>query len=290
MPGFARRAAGAVARPLLEAATGKAEAAELARRFGSGEEPFWGAAVVFDETLKGRLVSAEMRARLGGLSSYEVVREDLERVARERPASDFLARMTYLELKLRLPELLLMRVDKMTMATSVEARVPFLDHHLVEYAMGVPRALKVEGRSGKHVLKRALEGVLPRDVLYRPKRGFGAPVEGWFRGASAAELGVARDELRLTPTGAARLRLCRAPLRRAPPRRARPRLPPLGAPQPEPLVRALDRGERKLTGMDRMNRIRIKDLKSQICLLVFPILSILSIPVNSFVHHPGSLP
>ena len=188
LPSFARRAAGAVARPLVSAATGKAEAAELARRFGANEALFWGAAIVFDETLKGQLVSAELRARTAGLSSYEVVREDLERVARERPASDFLARMTYLELKLRLPELLLMRVDKMTMATSVEARVPFLDHHLVEYAMGVPRALKVEGRSGKHVLKRALEAVLPRDVLYRRKRGFGAPVESWFRGASAAEL------------------------------------------------------------------------------------------------------
>src|SRR5919107_2784412 len=81
-----------------------------------------------------------------------------------------------------------MRVDKITMATSVEARVPFLDHHLVEYALGLSRALKVEGASGKHVLKRALEAVLPRDLLYRPKRGFGAPVEGWFRGSSAAEL------------------------------------------------------------------------------------------------------
>jgi asparagine synthase (glutamine-hydrolysing) len=187
-PRLARRAAGALASPLVTAATGNAEASELARRFGAGESPFWGAAVVFGEGLKSRLVSRELRARLGGLSSYEVVREDLERVERERPASDFLARMTYLELKLRLPELLLMRVDKMTMAASIEARVPFLDHRLVEYAMGVPRALKVEGRSGKHVLKRALEEVLPRDVLYRPKRGFGAPVEGWFRGPSAAEL------------------------------------------------------------------------------------------------------
>jgi len=187
-PRFARRAAGAVAGPLVGTATGSAEAAELAVRFGAGQAPFWGAAVVFGEALKGRLVSEGLRARLGALSSYEVVREDLERVARERPDSDFLARMTYLELKLRLPELLLMRVDKMTMATSVEARVPFLDHHLVEYASGVPRALKVEGRSGKHVLKRALEEVLPRDLLYRPKRGFGAPVEGWFRGASAAWL------------------------------------------------------------------------------------------------------
>jgi asparagine synthase (glutamine-hydrolysing) len=187
-PRLARRAAGALAGPLVNAATGNAEASELARRFGAGESPFWGAAVVFGEGLKSRLVSRELRARLGGLSSYGVVREDLERVERERPASDFLARMTYLELKLRLPELLLMRVDKMTMAASIEARVPFLDHRLVEYAMGVPRALKVEGRSGKHVLKRALEEVLPRDVLYRPKRGFGAPVEDWFRGPSAAEL------------------------------------------------------------------------------------------------------
>jgi asparagine synthase (glutamine-hydrolysing) len=90
--------------------------------------------------------------------------------------------MAYLELKLRLPELLLMRVDKMTMATSVEARVPFLDHHLVEYVMGLPVDLKIKGRSGKHILKRALEKVLPSDLLYRPKRGFGAPIREWFRG------------------------------------------------------------------------------------------------------------
>lgn len=187
-PRLARRAAGALARPLVGAATGNAEGEELARRFGAGEAPFWGAAVVFGEALKSRLVSPEMRARLGGLSSYEVVREDLGRVERERPGSDFLARMTYLELKLRLPELLLMRVDKMTMAASIEARVPFLDHKLVEYAMGVPRALKVEGKSGKHILKRALEEVLPRDVLYRRKRGFGAPVTEWFRGETGREL------------------------------------------------------------------------------------------------------
>ncbi|MDT5295313.1 MAG: hypothetical protein QOJ76_2193 [Acidobacteriota bacterium] len=187
-PRPARRAASAIARPVVNALTGKAEAAELVRRFGAGEALFWGAAVVFDETMKARLVSPAMRARRDALSSYDVVREDLELIARARPASDFLARMTYLELKLRLPELLLMRVDKITMAASVEARVPFLDHKLVEYASGVPRALKVEGRSGKHILKRALEEVLPRDVLYRRKRGFGAPVEKWFRGESGAEL------------------------------------------------------------------------------------------------------
>jgi asparagine synthase (glutamine-hydrolysing) len=97
--------------------------------------------------------------------------------------------MTYLELKLRLPELLLMRVDKITMATSVEARVPFLDHHLVEYAMGLPRELKVNGKTGKHILKRSLESILPHDLLYSRKRGFGAPIREWFRTASGEEYG-----------------------------------------------------------------------------------------------------
>ena len=182
VPAKARRLASAVARPLMERTVKQRMAIELVRRLGADESLFWGSAVVFDETFKPRVLSRELRARLIGLSSYDVVREYEGRLARARPSADFLAQMTYLELKLRLPELLLMRVDKITMATSVEARVPFLDHHLVEYALGVSRARKVEGRSGKHVLKRALEEVLPRDVLYRPKRGFGAPIRGWLRG------------------------------------------------------------------------------------------------------------
>src|SRR5881275_3612351 len=168
----------------------KRMASELVRRLGAGESLFWGGAVVFDETMKSRVLSTEMRARYNGLSTYDVVRNYQEAIAAARPDADAAARMTYLELKLRLPELLLMRVDKITMATSVEARVPFLDHHLVEYALGVPRELKVEGRSGKHILKRALEEILPRDVLYRRKRGFGAPVASWFRGETGAELGA----------------------------------------------------------------------------------------------------
>jgi asparagine synthase (glutamine-hydrolysing) len=176
-----RRAASALTRPALEATGRKRAAIELIRRLGADEPLFWGGVVVYDETFKPRLLSAGLRERMSRRSSLEVVNKYLDHIERERPHSDFLSRMTYLELKLRLPELLLMRVDKITMATSVEARVPFLDHHLVEYAMGLPRALKVEGRSGKHILKRALEEILPKDLLYSRKRGFGAPVREWFR-------------------------------------------------------------------------------------------------------------
>ncbi len=183
MPGWSRRAFSNLSRPVLEATGRKRAAIELIRRLGEGEPLFWGGAVVYDESLKPRVLSQQMRARMNGLSSLRIVEEYLKDLSFSRyyRSSDFLTQMTYLELKLRLPELLLMRVDKITMATSVEARVPFLDHHLVEYALGLPRSLKVEGTSGKHILKRALEQILPHDLLYERKRGFGAPVREWFR-------------------------------------------------------------------------------------------------------------
>jgi asparagine synthase (glutamine-hydrolysing) len=188
LPLSLRHSLAAIANPLMEASFNKRTAIELMRRLGAGEPLFWGGAIVFDEDFKRRVLSSEMSAEVKGLSSYDAVKDHLDHVTRVRPDSDFAARMSYLELKLRLPELLLMRVDKMTMATSVEARVPFLDHHLVEYAMSLPVELKIKGTSGKHILKRALEKVLPSDLLYRPKRGFGAPVREWFRGAGGEVL------------------------------------------------------------------------------------------------------
>jgi asparagine synthase (glutamine-hydrolysing) len=189
LPVALRHSLSTLARPLLEASFSKRTAIELARRLGANEELFWGGAIVFDEDFKRRLLSPELQQRIKGLSSYEAVASHLEHIAALRPDADFAARMSYLELKLRLPELLLMRVDKMTMASSVEARVPFLDHELVEYAMSLPVALKIHGATGKYILKRALEKVLPADLLYRPKRGFGAPIREWFRGKGGVALG-----------------------------------------------------------------------------------------------------
>src|SRR5436190_8683811 len=187
-PLAARRAAAAVVQPFVQKVLKKRLASELVRRLGSNESLFWGGAIVFDETMKSSVLTREARANYNGTSTYDVVRRYQETFAAARPAADAAARMTYLELKLRLPELLLMRVDKITMATSVEARVPFLDHHLIEYAMNLPRELKIKGQTGKHILKRALESILPHEVLYKPKRGFGAPVHEWFRGAEGEPL------------------------------------------------------------------------------------------------------
>jgi len=180
-PSFLKKAVGVPARSALGMMGRGRLIAELVRRFEKNEPMFWGGAIVFDDLMKPSVLSPRMRAAMNGHSSLSGIQTYLERIADERPDSDYLARMIYLELKLRLPELLLMRVDKITMATSVEARVPFLDHHLVEYAMGLPSELKVSGKTGKHILKRALESILPHDLLYARKRGFGAPIREWFR-------------------------------------------------------------------------------------------------------------
>jgi asparagine synthase (glutamine-hydrolysing) len=186
-PRILKKAASSVIKGGLSAAGKKPAIAELARRLGENEPMFWGGAVVFDELVKPKVLSTSFKTSMNGHGSIDTVRQYLDHIASERPSSDFLSRMTYLELKLRLPELLLMRVDKITMATSIEARVPFLDHELVEYAMGIPRKFKVHGTTGKHILKRALESILPHDLLYSKKRGFGAPIREWFRTETGRE-------------------------------------------------------------------------------------------------------
>src|SRR4029453_1829234 len=115
--------------------------------------------------------------------SYEIVRSFFERIDKAAPGTDVLNRMIYSEFKLRLPELLLIRVTKTGMAASIEPRVPFLDHLLVEFTMNLPMELKVEGGIAKGLFKEAVRGVLPDAVHDRPKMGFGAPMVEWLRGS-----------------------------------------------------------------------------------------------------------
>ncbi|MEJ5286490.1 MAG: Asparagine synthetase [glutamine-hydrolyzing] [Candidatus Kapaibacterium sp.] len=95
---------------------------------------------------------------------------------------NFLQWVLFAEISQRLPELLLMRVDKMGMANSIEARVPFLDYRLIEFTMSLPEKLKVpNGKTTKYLLKKAVEGILPDEIIYRKKQGFWAPINEWLR-------------------------------------------------------------------------------------------------------------
>jgi asparagine synthase (glutamine-hydrolysing) len=94
----------------------------------------------------------------------------------------WLSSLQYMDIKGYLPNDILTKVDRMSMAHSIEARVPLLDHKLVEFAATIPPELKLKGKTTKYIFKKAMEGILPLNILHRPKRGFAIPLAHWFRG------------------------------------------------------------------------------------------------------------
>ena len=148
---------------------------------------WWGGAIAFYEESHARLTTAELRRAADGELPRDIV-AGIAADARRMGARDELDHLIYQDLRLRLPELLLMRVDKLTMANAVEARVPFLDHELVELAMSVPSNEKIRDGVGKHVLKRAVGHLLEHDLVWRKKQGFSTPVSAWFRGPLGDQL------------------------------------------------------------------------------------------------------
>jgi len=150
-------------------------------RRGSINVPiFWGGAEAFTETHKQRLLSPRLRNKLTGISSWDVIAPIRSRFESKICEKSTLNWMTYLDLNMRLPELLLMRVDKMSMGVGVEARVPFLDHKLVEFAFSIPQSLKTKDGILKSILKKAVRGLIPDNVIDRKKQGFGVPIHEWF--------------------------------------------------------------------------------------------------------------
>jgi asparagine synthase (glutamine-hydrolysing) len=101
---------------------------------------------------------------------------------------DWLSALQYLDLKSYLPLDILTKVDRMSMAASLEARVPLLDHKVVEFAATIPPELRMKDGITKYVLKKAMEGILPQAIVHRPKHGFEVPLERWFRGDLAQSL------------------------------------------------------------------------------------------------------
>jgi asparagine synthase (glutamine-hydrolysing) len=133
---------------------------------------------VIDDDLRSRLYSPAFLGQLQGYSAEQVMRSHL----RELNSDDPLTRLQYLDLKTYLPGDILTKVDRASMAHSLEVRVPLLDHKLVEWLATVPAALKRHDNGGKYLLKKAMEPFLPDDILYRSKRGFAVPLAEWFRG------------------------------------------------------------------------------------------------------------
>jgi asparagine synthase (glutamine-hydrolysing) len=153
---------------------------EVLRRALSDRPVFWGGAEVFSDSQKQQFLSPRLRKKFADFSSWEALRPIWNRFEEKAWEKSPLNWMTYLDLNLRLPELLLMRVDKMSMAVSLEARVPFLDHKFVELAMSIPQAVKTRNGVLKSILKKTVRGVIPDELIDRKKQGFGVPVYEWY--------------------------------------------------------------------------------------------------------------
>ncbi len=132
---------------------------------------------------RARLFSPRLKSALGGYTALEVFKAHLPD-APDHP----LSRVQYLDYKTYLPGDILTKVDRASMANSLEVRVPILDYQFVEWIASLPPELKLHDGEGKHVFKKAMEPLLPRDILYRRKMGFAVPIGPWFRGPLRSRL------------------------------------------------------------------------------------------------------
>jgi asparagine synthase (glutamine-hydrolysing) len=108
--------------------------------------------------------------------------EEILSYEKEYPYDDQITKLQYLDLKLYLQESILVKVDRASMACSLEVRAPFLDHELVEFVMSLPSKFKLKGFTSKNILKKAMKNWLPDEVIKRPKKGFGVPIAKWVKG------------------------------------------------------------------------------------------------------------
>ena len=141
------------------------------------EDRYLGYGTYFTNEMKQRLYTDEWRATTREYDPYSMHRNYFARAAGAAPLNQLL----YVDLKTFLPCLNLMTTDKTSMAANLEVRVPFLNREMIEMTARMPPRLKLRGLKRKYVLKRALEGVLAKDVVWRKKAGFGAPIRSWLR-------------------------------------------------------------------------------------------------------------
>ena len=163
----------------------------------SGAQGYSRALSVVPPEIRLGLYGKDLQRQIGGYRGEL----PLEKLMAQAPARSGLDAAQYADLKFWLPGDILTKVDRTSMAVSLEAREPLLDHRLVEFAVGLPDGLRVKRAQGKWLLKKSMERYLPNDILYRPKQGFVTPIAQWFRGPLASKArGISKSAM-LARTG-----------------------------------------------------------------------------------------
>jgi len=187
VPAPARRALGLLGKALPDGMRGR----NLLRHLSlTGPERYLDALTLFRQEGKQRLFQPEAFEQLSNADAVDYAR------SLAHSNGDWLSALQYLDLKRYLPLDILTKVDRMSMAHSLETRVPLLDHKLVEFAATIPPELRLRGGTTKYIFKRAMRGILPDEIIDRPKRGFTVPLGRWFR----SQLGNFVQEILLSET------------------------------------------------------------------------------------------
>ena len=155
------------------------------------ERRYIGNGSYFTDRMRNRLYSKDFQRVLDRGELYRLLDDCYGRVSGRDP----IRRMLYLDTRTWLPEDLLIKADKMTMAAALELRVPFLDHKLVEFATSLPSHMKATATQSKFIFKKYAEGLIPHEIVHRKKRGFPVPVKQWLRN----ELSTAAQDILLDP-------------------------------------------------------------------------------------------
>ncbi len=162
-----------ISHPLMDKVT---RGFEFSKTDSFSRYPSW--MTLFTPKMKKRLLTEKIIQKIKDLDSSFCIIKYLN----EYESNSFLDRMMYADIKKYIPDDILTKVDRTTMMHSLEARVPFLDHNFVEYAMQIDPKLKLNGFKSKYVLKKLAEDYLPKEILYRKKQGFSIPTQQWFSG------------------------------------------------------------------------------------------------------------
>ena len=146
--------------------------------------------------IKQEMYSQEFISKITGYDSFSVLEPYLKR----SEGWDALSRAQYVDAKTYLPDDILVKVDRMSMAVSLEVRSPFLDHKLIEFVSNIPSSLRLHNGILKYILKRSMEGILPQEILKRKKKGFSVPISMWFK----KELKTMMEEILFSPRASQR--------------------------------------------------------------------------------------